>query len=114
VTTLYVWCDTGPQHFKIYKLLAYFCDLQAHTRVGCSVCFCSVCEYTVTESQVPVELNFFGSYHGHNLCDSHTGCAKRALRWKTAAGLHPRSIGDVLANYQELPNTTALLLQNHL
>jgi hypothetical protein len=60
---LLVWSDGGPHHFK-----TRYCQWMWH--------WLSVNRF----SNKPIIHNFFASYHGHSLADSHAAAIKRVLR----------------------------------
>ena len=57
---VYIWSDGGPAHFKIAKTLYFFFTLEV-------------------QYEKKFQYNFFASFHGHSLCDSHTGNQKLIL-----------------------------------
>jgi hypothetical protein len=56
-----VWSDGGPHHFK-----TRYCQFLWHTLN---------CRFNIT-----IIHNFFASYHGHSLCDSHAAQTKQAIK----------------------------------
>ena len=56
-----------------------------------------------------MEMNFFESSHGRNLCDAHTGTDKRLLGYEIQAHCYPKNT-LVQAHQANIRNTTALLL----
>ena len=54
-----IWSDGGPKHFKVSSLSGYLYEKQQQ------------------HSHVNFSYNFFGSYHGHSVCDAVAAHAKR-------------------------------------
>jgi len=58
--------------------------------------------------QVQIENHFFASYHGHSLCDAHTGTGKQQLRREKVLIFAMEEIVDV---FSRLADTKTFLVQ---
>lgn len=65
---MFIFSDGGPKHFRVSKLLAFFClERQRHTIPS-------------SGKHPSVFYHVFAPYHGHNICDVSAAQAKEALR----------------------------------
>jgi len=84
--------DGGPQHFKIGKTLYLFSTF--HDKYNKLITY-----------------HFFGSYHGHSICDSHTGVQKQnLLRVERATQKQTPNMEAVVNQATKLKNTTPVIL----
>jgi len=60
ITTIHIWSDGGPKHFKITACMYYF-SLLAH------------------RFKKTITYHFYQSYHGHNICDAAASHAKKQI-----------------------------------
>jgi hypothetical protein len=58
-----IFSDGAPQHFKQKKTVSFWAQIQM-------------------EAQVFLQVHFYVSYHGHNVCDAHASHMKlKILCW---------------------------------
>jgi hypothetical protein len=78
VDRILLWSYGGPKHFKTATTMKFFCDL-------------------MSSSGKFISYNFFASYHGHSLCDSHAATVNNTV-------LHERKQLDSLKRGREGKN----------
>lgn len=91
-STIRIWSDGGPNHFKIAKTLYWF----------------SVVSHLYHKQII---YNFFASYHGHSTCDSHAGNEKQKVsRWEKEHQMQITDKEEVAEVCSELSNTNIVSL----
>jgi len=60
VDNVVIFSDGAGQHFKQKKTICFWAEIQR-------------------DLGIQIEIHFFGSYHGHNVCDSHSSHVKRII-----------------------------------
>lgn len=59
-----------------------------------------------------VNLNYYAPHHGHSIVDAHFGIGKRFLRKKFPPPTLIRKLSQVLDVWQQLSNTTSMMLES--
>ncbi len=84
-----IFSDGAGQHFKQKKTVSFWVELQR-------------------ECGVSIEIHFFVSYHGHNVCDAHASHVKLGiLYWIRKYGLSN-------TGYEELTNAVSKIKNTHV
>jgi len=93
IKKVYIFSDGGPHHFKIWKTINCF-------------------HYLVKMFEIPVEYDFFESYHGSSLCDAHAGHVKKSIRYLIQNGTKITELPDLKQKLEklELKNATFEIL----
>ena len=100
---LCIWSDSCPQHFKVFKTLAWFSEFKRRYGVSAHRA-CSV-RGVIGPGGRGDEL-FRKLPKAQFLRCSH----KRMLGYETQAGRHPKNASALQAHYASIRSTTALLL----
>jgi len=83
----FIFSDGAPQHFKQKKTVSFWAVLQMETGVA-------------------LEIHFYASYHGHNVCDAHASHMKiKILRIIREIGLDNFKEENFLLSISMLKNT---------
>jgi len=89
----FVFSDGAPQHFKQKKTVSFWAVLQI-------------------ETGITLEIHFFASYHGHNVCDAHASHMKiKILRIIREFGLENFKEDEFLKSISSLKNTHVFYLK---
>jgi len=85
-----IFSDGAGQHFKQKKTICFWAEIQR-------------------DLGKLIEIHFFGSYHGHNVCDSHSAHVKRIILKKI------RELGqDIFVNEIQLVEALGSLKNTHI
>lgn len=85
-----IFSDGAGQHFKQKKTMSFWVELQR-------------------EFGVQLHIHFFASYHGHNVCDSHSSHMKRIILKKI------RQLGqDIFVSVDQLKHAFGSLKNTHV
>jgi len=89
----YIFSDGAPQHFKQKKTISFWVVLQIETGIR-------------------LDVNFFCSYHGHNVCDAHSSHMKiKVLRTIREIGVEKFNEKEFLKAISQLKNTHIFYLR---
>jgi len=90
---IHIFSDGAPQHFKQKKTISFWATLQI-------------------ETGIILDVHFFCSYHGHNVCDAHSSHMKiKVLRTIREIGVENLLENEFLKAISELKNTHIFYLQ---
>jgi len=60
-----------------------------------------------------ISVNFYAPHHGHNICDSHFGAAKKNLRRKfSPVGTHIQTIEQIVTCFEEIKHTIVVVFDH--